>query len=204
MWLLKALAGNSTESEERTDSFVLFGNSTFVAASVRQGFQQGENLQMVINDIKKNYSELQIREILTLTWGRVGWMSIWRGLQKENVPLVFAAPLPVLPWILIDEFSMQWNKLFTRRRDTGNIFVFIFHLCYCCWKRRQLLRSVLVIVNCYVLFFLFCSLCYFYSCPFSGCSGCLPRIWSTYCFLKVLNKSNPPPGVFRLIRNDAE
>ena len=65
--LLKALAGNSTESEERTDSFVLFGNSTFVAASVRQGFQQGENLQMVINDIKKNYSELQIREILTLT-----------------------------------------------------------------------------------------------------------------------------------------
>ena len=67
MWLLKALAGNSTESEERTDSFVLFGNSTFVAASVRQGFQQGENLQMVINDIKKNYSELQIREILTLT-----------------------------------------------------------------------------------------------------------------------------------------
>ena len=69
MWLrfLKALAGNSTESEERTDSFVLFGNSTFVAASVRQVFQQGENLQMVINDIKKNYSELQIREILTLT-----------------------------------------------------------------------------------------------------------------------------------------
>ena len=66
MWLrlLKALTGNSTESEERTDSFVLFGNSTFVAASVRQGFQQGENLQMVI---KKNYSELQMREILTLT-----------------------------------------------------------------------------------------------------------------------------------------
>ena len=67
MWLLKALAGNSTESKERTDSFVLFGNSTFVAASVRQGFQQGGNLQMVINDLKENYSELQIREILTLT-----------------------------------------------------------------------------------------------------------------------------------------
>ena len=158
------------------------------------GLSTEGKLQMVKNDIKKNYSELQIREILTLTWGRVGWMSIWRGLQKENVPLVFAAPLPVLPWILIDEFSMQWNKLFTRRRDTGNIFVFIFPLCYCCccWKRRQLFRSVLVIVNCYVLFFLFCSLCYFYSCPFSGYSGCLPRIWSTYCFLKVLNKSPPP------------
>ena len=75
MWLLKALAGNSTESEERTDSFVLFGNSTFVAASVRQGFQQGENLQMVINDLKKELFRIADKRNFDFNL-RSGWLDV--------------------------------------------------------------------------------------------------------------------------------
>ena len=75
MWLLKALAGNSTESEERTDSFVLFGNSTFVAASVRQGFQQGENLQMVKNYIKKELFRIADKRNFDFNL-RSGWLDV--------------------------------------------------------------------------------------------------------------------------------